>query len=69
MEEGIPYSRDRSERSFKNTDYDIVTVVGPYVDPKKNPIDHERVIKGDHGPLIIELEVPELGQVDNVRPD
>jgi len=69
MEEGVPYSRDRLERSFKNSDYDIVTVVGPYVDPKKNPIDQERVIKGDYGPLIIELEVPELGQVDDVKSD
>jgi hypothetical protein len=60
MEEGIPYSRDRMERSFKNSSYDIVTVVGPYLDPAKNPIDAERVMKGDFGPLIIEIEVPRL---------
>lgn len=67
MEEGIPYSRDRLERSFKNTEYDIVTVVGPYIDPTKNPIDKDRMIKGDYGPLVIELEVPALGTVDDAR--
>lgn len=55
MEEGIPYKRDRLERSFSNTEYDIVTVVGPYID--KTPVSPERTIKGDHGPMIIELEI------------
>jgi hypothetical protein len=57
MEEGVPYERRRAERSFKGSEYDIVTVVGPYID--KSPISPERTIKGDLGPLIIELEVPD----------
>lgn len=55
MEEGIPYKRDGSERSFSKTEYDIVTVIGPYID--QTPVSPERTIRGNHGPLIIELEI------------
>ncbi|MCI0392982.1 MAG: hypothetical protein MOB07_29975, partial [Acidobacteria bacterium] len=57
--EGIPYMRSGSARSFKGTAYDIVTVVGPYIEPGKSPINAERVVRGEHGPLIVELEVPD----------
>lgn len=57
--EGIPYSRSGSARSFKGSGYDIVTVVGPYIEQGKSPINAERIIRGDHGPLIVELEIPE----------
>jgi hypothetical protein len=56
--EGIPYTRSGSVRSFKSTAYDIVTVVGPYMDPDKSPINAERIVGREHGPLIVELEVP-----------
>jgi hypothetical protein len=59
MEEGIPYSRNGLERSFKGSEYDVVTVIGPYLQQEKNPISAERTVKGDFGPLIIELEVPD----------
>lgn len=55
MQEGIPYSRNTTKRSFSNTAYDIVTVIGPHLE-QENPIDAERTIKNQSmGPLIIEL--------------
>jgi hypothetical protein len=56
MEQGLTYSRTGLERSFKGTDYDILTIVGPYVET--NPITGERTTheKG-LGPLIIELNL------------
>src|SRR5258706_160482 len=57
MEAGIPYSRNGLDRAFKGSDYDIVTVIEPYLESAKNPINYERVIKGDYNPLIIELEM------------
>ena len=60
LEEGISYTRDRLERSFSGSGYDIVTVVGPYLEQAKNPINAERkVTNPQHGPLIIELEMPD----------
>jgi len=58
MKEGIPYERKGFARVFKNLPYDVVTVIGPYSDKDKSPITAERKLKGDHGPLIIELEIP-----------
>lgn len=54
--EGISYERKGQPRSFKGTDYDIVTVVGPYLE--QSPITAERTVQGDLGPLIVELEMP-----------
>jgi hypothetical protein len=58
MKEGIPYERGGFARAFKNLPYDIVTVIGPYSDKEKSPITPDRKLKGDHGPLILELEIP-----------
>jgi hypothetical protein len=56
MEQGLPYARSGLERSFKGTDYDILTIVGPYLDQANNPVRVERTIRDpQHGPLIIEL--------------
>lgn len=55
--EGITYSRGGIARSFKGSEYDIVTVVGPYLE--QSPITAERKIVGDYGPLIFELQVPD----------
>jgi hypothetical protein len=60
MESGIPYSRSGLERSFKGSSYDVVTVVGPYLPQDKNPIGADRTLKGEQGPLIIELEMPDI---------
>jgi hypothetical protein len=55
MEQGLSYTRDGAERSFKGTEYDILTVVGPYM-KANNPISAERIVRdAQHGPLIIEL--------------
>ena len=59
--EGIPYDRSGFRRSFKGTEYDIITVVGPYSDKEKG-VTADRRFKGDHGPLLIELEFPSLGE-------
>jgi hypothetical protein len=58
MKEGIPYERKGFARAFKSLPYDVVTVIGPYSDKEKSPITAERKLKGDHGPLIVELEIP-----------
>jgi hypothetical protein len=58
MKEGIPYERKGFARAFKSLPFDVVTVIGPYSDKEKSPITAERKLKGDHGPLIIELEIP-----------
>lgn len=55
MQEGISYSRTNHKRSFPDTEYDIVTVIGPHLE-QASPIDANRVIKNQSmGPLIIEL--------------
>lgn len=55
MEQGLPYSRNGLERSFKGTAYDILTVIGPYAN---TPISAERTIPdAQYGPLIIELSL------------
>jgi hypothetical protein len=59
MEEGIPYERNGLARSFKGSHYDVVTVIGPYSDQNRSPITAERKLKGDHGPVIVELEIPD----------
>ncbi len=56
MEEGIPFERNSFQRSFNETEYDIVSVIGPYAE-KERAISLDRKAKGDHGPLIIELEI------------
>jgi len=58
MKEGIPYDRKGFARAFKGLSYDIVTVIGPYSDTEKGPITAERKLKGDQGPLIVELDIP-----------
>ena len=55
MKEGIPFDRKGFARAYKGTSYDIVTVVGPYSSADKNPITADRKLKGDHGPVVIEL--------------
>ena len=60
MEEGVPFDRTGFQRSFKGTEYDIVSVIGPYFDKEKAVTD-DRKAKGDHGPLIIELVIPSEG--------
>jgi hypothetical protein len=57
MEEGMQYARDSMRRPFSGSSYDIVTVVGPYIE--NSPITPERKINRNHGLLIIELEVPD----------
>ena len=59
MEEGVPYDRNGLARSFKGSAYDVVTVIGPYLDKSKTPITADRKLKGDHGPVIVELEIPD----------
>jgi hypothetical protein len=55
MQEGIPYSRTTQKRSFPETEYDVVTVIGPHL-KQPNPIDANRTIANrGMGPLIIEL--------------
>lgn len=54
MEQGLSYSRNGIQRSFKGTEYDILSIIGPYVE--NNPIGAERTIRDpQYGPLIIEL--------------
>jgi hypothetical protein len=56
MEQGLFYSRNGLERSFRQKEYDILTIFGPYVEEGNNPISAQRTVQ-DHriGPLIIEL--------------
>ncbi|HET6976673.1 MAG TPA: hypothetical protein VFI24_10150 [Pyrinomonadaceae bacterium] len=58
MEQGLSYSRSGLERSFKGKEYDILTIVGPYVEEGTNPISAQRTIQDQRvGPLIIELNL------------
>lgn len=68
MEQGVSYSRNGLERSFKGANYDILTVVGPYAN---TPISSERTIRdAQYGPLIIELflETRDIDDAPNVKP-
>jgi hypothetical protein len=57
MEQGIPYARRGPNRPFTDSDYDIVTVIGPHAG-QANPITPERTIRNNKaGPLIIELSL------------
>jgi hypothetical protein len=57
MKQGFRFDRRGFSRAFAGSAYDIVSVLGPYVDKGKNPITADRKLKGDHGPLIIELNL------------
>lgn len=57
MKQGIPYERKGFGRAFKGSGYDVVSVLGPYME--KDPITADRKLKGDFGPLILELKLDE----------
>lgn len=56
--EGLRYERKGFARAFKDSSYDIVTVIGPYAD-KSKVITGERKLKGSHGPAVIEIRLPD----------
>jgi len=55
LEEGVRYKRSGFERPFKDTAFDLVTVIGPMFE-KEEVISADRKAKGRHGPLYIEIE-------------
>jgi hypothetical protein len=58
LEQGLVYSRDGWKRSFKGTDYDILLIVGPYVEEGRSPISAQRTVQDQAlGPLVIELSM------------
>ena len=55
LQEGITYSRNTHKRAFPNTEYDVVSVIGPQLD-QESAISGERTVSsGNIGPLIIEI--------------
>ena len=58
LEQGLVYSRDGWKRSFRGTDYDILLIVGPYVEEGRSPISAQRTVQDQAlGPLVIELSM------------
>jgi hypothetical protein len=56
LEEGIRYKRSGLGRPFKDSPFDIVTVIGPVFEGDPIITTDQKASKGPHGPLYIEID-------------